>query len=152
MNAPLFEAPATSPPAFGNRRVVFTVYGTPVPQGSMKAFTPKGWHRPVITGDNARTKPWKQQVSGVALSLNVPPFGKESAIVIVLDFYIKKPPSIPKRRIRPIVKPDLDKLCRSCFDSLTGILFTDDAQIVEVRATKHYDDRERVEIQVQEAV
>ncbi len=40
--------------------IEFTVYGVPIPQGSTKAFVPKGWTRPVVTHDSARTKPWRQ--------------------------------------------------------------------------------------------
>jgi Holliday junction resolvase RusA-like endonuclease len=35
-------------------------------------------------------------------------------------------------------KPDIDKLIRSTFDSMTGVLYRDDSQVVQVRATKVY--------------
>ena len=47
-------------------RVEFTVHGTPQPQGSAKAFIPKGWKRAIITSDNRSLKPWRQDVSAMA--------------------------------------------------------------------------------------
>ncbi len=35
-------------------------------------------------------------------------------------------------------RPDLDKLCRACLDSLTGIVWRDDAQVVRLEASKDY--------------
>ncbi len=34
--------------------------------------------------------------------------------------------------------PDLDKLCRACLDSLTGIVWRDDSQVVRLEANKDY--------------
>lgn len=147
----LFET-HPAPPVFGPKTIAFVVFGTPVPQGSTRAFIPKGWNRPVITAANTKTKPWKQQISGAAAAQNVHPFPKETSVAIVLDFYLAKPASVPKRRSRPCVKPDLDKLVRAVFDAVTGIVFHDDAQIVDVTARKHYGEVERVEIQIAEAV
>jgi crossover junction endodeoxyribonuclease RusA len=45
-----------------------------------------------------------------------------------------------------VVKPDLDKVIRATCDALTGILYADDAQIVDTSARKHYGSPERVEI------
>lgn len=150
MSAPLFEQKQAPAPQFGNRTIAFTVYGIPQPQGSSRMVPVKG-HGMFITSANKKLRPWRQEVSNTALALNVPPFAKDTPIVARLVFYFKKPPSVSKRRIRPTVAPDIDKLCRSCFDSLTGILFRDDAQVVDVHATKHYGDIERVEISLREA-
>jgi Holliday junction resolvase RusA-like endonuclease len=46
------------------------------------------------------------------------------------------------------VKPDLSKLVRATEDSFTGLLYADDAQIVETIARKHYGTPERVEVYV----
>ena len=34
--------------------------------------------------------------------------------------------------------PDVDKLARSCLDALTGVLWTDDAQVADIHARKVY--------------
>ena len=48
-------------------KLLFTVYGVPIPQGSIEGVTPKGWTHPNITSDNKRAKPWRQEVAGAAL-------------------------------------------------------------------------------------
>ncbi len=63
-------------------------------------------------------------------------------------FYFNRPPSIPKKRTAHVVKPDADKLVRAVTDSMTGIVFADDAQVVRVIAEKHYGSPERTEITV----
>jgi hypothetical protein len=40
--------------------------------------------------------------------------------------------------LHPTVKPDIDKLVRAINDALTGILFTDDCQVVSISMTKDY--------------
>lgn len=135
--------------------IEFTVYGTPRPQGSTRAFIPKGWKRAIITTDNERLKPWRQEVSGAALSAQPEPceipFAADVPLRLTMAFYFEKPKSAPKRRSEPTVKPDLDKICRAMFDALAGILFHDDAQVVELHTRKRYGAPERVEIRLQEA-
>lgn len=47
-------------------------------------------------------------------------------------------------------KPDLDNIVKICKDSLNGVVWADDAQVVRVEATKSYSDVERVLISVTE--
>lgn len=131
--------------------VRFVVYGTPKPQGSTRAFIPKGWARAVITTDNKKLKPWRQEISGMAKNESRPEAWMEAQPLIVhLYFFLAKPKST--KRARPTTKPDIDKLARGVLDSLTGILFRDDSQVVGLRADKHYDSVERVEIVISEAI
>lgn len=51
---------------------------------------------------------------------------------------------------RPTVKPDLDNYIKSTLDALNGILWTDDARIVDLHAHKYYSDRPKIEITVRE--
>jgi Holliday junction resolvase RusA-like endonuclease len=127
--------------------IEFTVFGHPEPQGSTRAFIPKGWKRPIITTANPKMKPWRQQISGAAFDLVGDVL--EGPVSLTLQFFLAKPPSAPKKRWAPEVKPDLDKLVRAVEDALTGILYKDDAQIVQVSATKAYGLPERVEIKLE---
>ena len=52
------------------------------------------------------------------------------------------------RREYPTVKPDIDHLIRAIFDSLTGITYFDDGQVVEVTARKVYGDTPGVQVTV----
>jgi Holliday junction resolvase RusA-like endonuclease len=133
--------------------ISFTVYGKPEPQGSTRAFVPKGWKRPIITSANKKLKPWRQQITAAAMAHmreeREEPYSRETPILIELDFFLQRPATLPKRILLPAKRPDVDKLCRGIFDSLSGVIFTDDCQIVSLIARKFYGAPERVEIKIQ---
>ena len=126
----------------------------PEPQGSMKAFMPKGAKFPIVTSDNKNLKSFRQEVSKAALlarskfGFNDIIYTKHEPVYVAFKFFFQRPPSIPKKRILHVVRPDLSKLIRAAEDSLTGIIYLDDSQIVGESATKAYGDPERVEIKV----
>lgn len=123
------------------------VYVHPEPQGSAKAFVVG--KRAVVTSDNKKLKPYRSEVTRVALSHCVSPTplaGKHVPVTLYVDFYIDRPQSAPKKRVGMIVKPDLDKLVRATLDALTGVIYVDDAQVVSINARKMYGSPERVEI------
>ncbi len=135
--------------------IQFTVYGKPEPQGSSRAVSVKGYARPFITSANKKLKPWRQEIANtaaaVAVQLGIQPIAKEIPIAMSLNFYFEKPPSVSKRRVHPTVKPDVDKLIRGILDSLTGIIYVDDSQVVRFdEIQKHYGVPQRVEITVRE--
>lgn len=129
--------------------IQFTVYGKPVPQGSSKAFYVKALGRAVITSDNKRLKPWRQQITDTAMAQAGEAIEDSRPVEVLLEFYFARPKSA-KKRVGMTVKPDIDKLIRAILDGITGVLFRDDSQVVSVIASKHYDDLERVEISVAE--
>ena len=139
-------------------RISFTVLGKPQPQGSMKGFVIQGKDgkkpRAILTSDNSKMKPYRQQVGWSALDARARAgyaglfADKHVAVGVEFKFYFEKPPSISKKRTNYVVKPDVDKLCRSTFDALTGILFSDDSQVIQLIASKHYGLPERAEITV----
>src|SRR5271170_2147774 len=130
----------------------FVVYGTPVPQGSTRAFVPKGWTRPIITAANSKTKPWRQEIAGVAQGAGIAPWVSGTPIRVVINFYFERPKSLKKAIVDKVTKPDLDKLARSALDALTGIAFTDDSQVVDLHVTKNFGSPARAEIVVEEAL
>jgi Holliday junction resolvase RusA-like endonuclease len=128
--------------------VKFTVLGTAQPQGSVRAFMVKG--KPRLTSDNAKLKPWRDRVGWAALEARNKqgwPENYEGVVCIFVRFFFAKPKSA-KKRSDHTVKPDVDKLSRGLLDSLTGILFKDDAQVVLLHASKWYELPERTEIHV----
>jgi Holliday junction resolvase RusA-like endonuclease len=134
-------------------KVDFTVYGKPQPQGSTRAFIPKGWKRPVITSDNANLKPWRQQLARTAIeefakqNLGVcDPIARDIPVFVRMDFYIERPMSLSKKFQHATKRPDWDKLSRAVCDSLSGTVITDDSQIVLAVVGKHYGTPERVAI------
>ena len=54
--------------------------------------------------------------------------------------------------ISPTKKPDLDNIAKAILDSLNGIAYKDDSQIVSLLISKKYSDRPRVEIALKEKV
>lgn len=132
--------------------IYFTVLGKAQPQGSIKSFMIGG--KPRLTSDNTKMKPYRQQVGWSALGARAEAgysglfADKHVAVGVDIKFYFAKPPSISKKRIHVVVKPDIDKICRSSIDAMTGILYADDSQIISLTATKEYGIPERVEISV----
>lgn len=113
------------------------VAGVPEPQGSARAFV-RG-RRAIVTTANPRLHGWRELVThGVHAAL---PDGwrlLEGPVAVTLVFKLPRPPSVPKRRTYPTTRPDVDKLTRAVLDALTGLAFTDDAQVVMVTAMKLY--------------
>lgn len=132
--------------------VKFIVYGRPQPQGSVRAFTPKGWNRPVLTSDNKKLKSWRIDIAAiVANTAAIPLVLRPAGVRIDIQFYFTRPASAKKREF-PSVKPDVDKLCRGVLDALTGLVFEDDSQVVQIVASKWYGSPERTEIILRPAV
>lgn len=125
--------------------VTFTVLGRAAPQGSMRSMGK------FIKCDNPATMPYRQAVGWAALDARGQAgfheiFANHHVPVRVrISFYFAPP---KKKRPEPSVKPDLDKLCRACFDAMSGIMYADDGQVVELEARKFYGLPERTEIEV----
>lgn len=130
--------------------IQFTVYGRPQPQGSMKAFIPKGWQRPILTSDNKKMKPWRQEVIGTIASLRYNMIKRPQAVKVEAEFCFKKPKSLSRKQAYLTKKPDLDKLARALLDCLTGLLIEDDAQVCQLCVYKSYSVPERVSVEVSE--
>ncbi len=139
-------------------RISFTVLGTPQPQGSMKGFVLPGKDgkkpRAILTSDNTNMKPYRQQVGWAALKARADAgyadlfADKHVAVGLEMKFFFSKPPSVSKKRTQMVVKPDLSKLIRSTEDAMTGVIYADDAQVVQFSVSKEYGVPERVEIVV----
>jgi Holliday junction resolvase RusA-like endonuclease len=51
-------------------------------------------------------------------------------------------------QLRPMKKPDIDNILKIVADSLNGVAYKDDAQIVFMSAQKRYGDRPRLEVSI----
>jgi crossover junction endodeoxyribonuclease RusA len=129
----------------------FTVTGTPIPQGSMRAFVPKHSHtgQPIITSDNPKLKIWRQTVRAAACKEMgfVEPAGKNIALRLEAHFFL--PRAASNKKIDAVQKPDLDKLVRAVLDSMTNVVYEDDCQVCEIHGFKTYGSP-RVEITIEE--
>ena len=154
-------------------RIAFEVVGHPEPAGSKKAFAVRrkqggGWvntGQVAVTDDNPKSKGWQSRVQDAALDAMIDgdgPIGAlEGALGLAVIFTVLRPkghfgtgrnagtlkPSAPDY---PTVKPDATKLLRGLEDALTGLLWRDDAQVVEQAVLKRYGAREGAKVTVWE--
>ena len=121
------------------RTVTFEVLGVAQQKGSMRAFMPKGACYPVVTHDNRKPE-WKTWVHLIAEGAQQASNGVllDGPVTLDVAFFLPRPKSLPKRVVWQTKHPDLDKLVRTVNDALIGVLFHDDAQVVEIRASKAY--------------
>jgi len=112
----------------------FFVEGKPIAQGSMRSY---GGGRMVHSSPDL--KGWRDLIGLTARPLFAAPFHKSEAITVHLVFNIERPKTV--KRKKPTSYPDLDKLIRAVLDSLTGIVYEDDSQVVSITSQKQYDER-----------
>lgn len=151
--------------------LTFTVPGTPAPGGSKNAFAMKRRDgslvmrggNPIINIVDAGkgNKEWRRSVAIMARRVmdSAPPF--VGPVSLNIDFTFARPTShyrgesklndlrnsAPKFRTQ---KPDALKLARSTEDAMTGIVYVDDAQVVELFVSKAWGEASGAEITVTE--
>lgn len=125
--------------------VAIVVHGVPVPQGSMVRGSRGGVH----ASNDARLKPWRSTIFAAAVEAMDGRDLWAGPVAVDLVFTVARPkghwrtgrrsgelrPSAPAT---PTSNPDLDKLTRAVLDALTGTVFRDDAQVVDLQAAKRY--------------
>lgn len=67
---------------------------------------------------------------------------------VELRFGVARPATAPRRVIYPAKRPDLDQFVKLALDAGNGILWSDDAQIVTIIATKLFGTPPFVEVDV----
>lgn len=98
-----------------------------------------------------KTKTWENTIRAFVLAS----FFKaqtDKPVGVQLQFNMPRPKSAPKGRIYPQAKPDLDNLEKAVLDALNGVVWLDDAQVVNKYAAKVYGARPGVHIVVTEVV
>jgi Holliday junction resolvase RusA-like endonuclease len=130
--------------------ITFRVLGDAQPAGSKRAFANKATGKVIVTDDNAKGKPWRQEVRAMALEARhatgvaEPLYGP---VALDVTFVRCRPPGHfgtgrnatrvrPSAPAFPVTRPDTTKLLRCLEDALTGVLWRDDAQVVDQRAKK----------------
>jgi len=121
----------------------FSVLGAAQPMGSKRAFVPKGWTRPILTDSNRNLKSWQQLVRHAANDAIYQLPASERGLLlegvrVSVAFYMPRPKGLPKRRTAHLKAPDIDKCLRGVLDAITGVVFRDDSQVVDVIAMKRY--------------
>lgn len=128
--------------------------GNPVPQGRPRACI-RGKHASVY--EDAKSKDWKKtiavhaqyQLDRLSFDVKGPRVLIDTAIKLEVEFRLLRPKSVSvKKRPEPITRPDLDNLVKAVKDALTGVLWRDDSQVIELEAKKVYDNPPGVDITV----
>lgn len=115
--------------------IYFQAFGSPVPKQSFRYTKNGGYIEP-------RVKNWQTVVSLAARQAvaQIPawtPFAGE--LVVTLTF------TLPTHR-----RVDCDNLSKNVLDSLTGILWNDDSQVIDLRIRKQFGDTPGVAVAVDE--
>lgn len=133
----------------------FTVHGQPATAGSKRGFYNAKARRVIITDDSAKSRPWKAQVADKAAEAMAGEDLLQGPLAAAFAFYVPRPKGhFGAKGVRasappfPAVKPDVLKLARAVEDALTGIVWRDDAQIVQETIAKRYGEPARCEITV----
>jgi crossover junction endodeoxyribonuclease RusA len=126
--------------------VEFTVYGTPVPQGSKRAFQNR-----VVDINAAAVRSWRRDVAAAAAEAMGGAAPLSEPLQVRIMFFLPRPKAhygtgknegVLKRSapVAPATKPDIDKLTRAVLDALTGVVFRDDAQVAGLSCSKLFAD------------
>ena len=139
--------------------IMFTVHGQPAPQGSKSYLGASKGGRPRFRESSEKVAPWRVDVrdaaekamTGQTTMANVVRRPLDGPVAVWLSFRLARPKghhgtgrnadklkaSAP---IAPAGTPDVDKLARAVLDALTGVVYVDDAQVVDLYLVKRYAD------------
>jgi len=132
--------------------IAFEVVGQPVPQGSLRSLvTPQG---KVNSMSDPKLARYRADIRAIALDVMRERTLMAWAVRMDISFVLSRPAyhfhPVNSKRTEPEVKPgasafpfgppDLDKLCRSVLDALTGIVYADDAQVISLHGRKDWSD------------
>ena len=133
--------------------VYFVVTGKPVGKGRPRASTRGGFVRMYT---DAKTLGYEAAIADEAARAmsGAEPF--ETPMQMQVSCYYPIPKSWPKKIKQeaideerfPNVKPDLDNVVKAVLDALNGVVYRDDAQVVNLVATKRYATEPRVEVYI----
>jgi len=123
--------------------ISFSADGVPVPQGSMKVINGH-----ILHSQGSALAVWRSTIALSARFAGAKPM--EGAVAIEATFRVRRPKTV--KREYPSVAPDLDKYVRALLDSLTGICYQDDSQVVDIKAKKVYSDQPGADIKCYQIV
>jgi Holliday junction resolvase RusA-like endonuclease len=113
------------------------VPGIPKPQGSKRAWVnPRTGRAHMSESSGKELRDWRTDVRHAVAEAGIEMIVGEP-VTVWLAFVMKRPLATPKSRTPPAIKkPDLDKLVRGIFDSLSGTIYSDDSQVTSISASK----------------
>lgn len=135
--------------------ITFSVKGKPQGKDRPRFSTANGYSRTYTT---SKTKAYEELIK---LAYNVTAkgfsFGTEPIRAEIMAIF-KPVKSCTKReqelmlgnRVKPTKKPDADNIAKVVLDSLNGIAFNDDSQVVELEVIKMYGETEQIIVTLKE--
>lgn len=132
----------------------FTVFGTARPKGSHDPFVHPQTGQLLVRHTSTGLRAWEAAVREEAQKFAAQRVFFLGPVRVDLDFVFARPKSVSiAKRKHMTTAPDLDKLTRSCLDPLTGVIWRDDAQVIELTARKRYgasDEPSRADLTITE--
>ncbi len=137
--------------------IQFEVPGTPVAKGRPR-FARRGNF--VSTYTPAKTKEYEARVREAADEAMQGQLPLDTPILAIIKICVPVPASYSKTRRQacldsremPTKKPDWDNVAKAITDSLNGVVYMDDAQIVSVYVSKRYSEEAGVEVTIREEI
>lgn len=136
-------------------RAKFCIHGEPQGKGRPRFSTVCGHAKPrtpdeTVLYENLVKTEYRQQ-SGVR-------FPDDAMLDVRIFAYYSIPKSVSKKKrqamldkkIRPTKKPDFDNIGKVICDSLNGIAYRDDAQVVDSMVRKFYGETPKVVVTIEE--
>ncbi len=135
--------------------VMFTVEGAPVGKGRPK-FARRGNFVTAYTPTKTRT--YESLIAEAAKTAMGSSEPLQTPVAAYIYITVPVPQSYSKKRTtacldgseRPCKKPDIDNIIKAFLDSMNGIVYGDDTQVVSLHSTKRYGTVGMVEILVKE--
>jgi Holliday junction resolvase RusA-like endonuclease len=124
-------------------QIIFKVEGNPQGKGRPRFARMGGF---VKTYTDVKTKSYEQHIAFCAKNAMGASEPLKTPVDAFIYISIPIPMSYSKKRKeaclngleKPTKKPDIDNVCKGILDSLNGIVYKDDTQIVSLHCTKVY--------------
>ncbi len=131
--------------------IKFTVLGAPVAKGRPRMTRQGHTYTPqkTVAYENLVRLEYQRQCGSFK-------FGTDAPLDVRITAYYPIPKSVSKKKrqmmvshqLRPMKRPDTDNVCKSILDSLNGVAYYDDAQVVDCQVRKFYGEDPRVFVKI----
>ena len=110
---------------------------------------PKAKERPRFANGHAytpkATKEYEQEIAWAARKVGARPLHYPCVVDITATF--KAP--MKRKSFYCSKRPDVDNLSKAVMDSLNGVAYMDDSQIVQLTMSKNYGNANRIEVEIE---
>jgi len=132
--------------------ITLTLFGKPHGKGRPRITTWGGFARAYTP---AKTRAYEANLAGVAVEAMAGRKPLYGPLIVKVTACLPVPASWPRKRrdaalagaIRPTGRPDWDNLAKVC-DALNGIVWKDDAQVVEGSVVKRYSESPKLVVEI----